>query len=72
MHLLNDYQPTVLVHKGQALEDLKGHVADLVLRYGPGSALHQLVHVGLHVLENHKQLVVFPHHLLELDNIGVV
>ena len=35
-------------------------------------ALHELVHVRVHKLENHKELVVLPHHLLQLDNVWVM
>mmetsp|Transcript_124915 Transcript_124915/g.303364 ORF Transcript_124915/g.303364 Transcript_124915/m.303364 type:complete len:290 (-) Transcript_124915:69-938(-) len=62
----------VLVHEGQALEDLEHDVADLRLREVLLACLHQLVQVLLHVLEHEEELVILTDHFLELDNVGVV
>ena len=62
---------TQLVHVRQALQHLVGDVADRQLRKQLRARLHDVVQIGLHVFEDHVQLVVLPNNLLQLHNVGM-
>jgi len=61
----------VLVHKGEALEDLEHHAAHRGLGQRPVARLAHLVEVAVQVLKHEEQLVILPDHLLQLHDAGV-
>ena len=65
-------EESVLVHKGQPLEDLIHDVADGGLGEVPVACAHELVEVAIHELEDEEELVVFAYDLFQLDNVRVI
>jgi len=65
-------EKAVLVHEGEALEDLEHDGAHARLGQVPLARLAHLVQVALQELKHKVQLVVLADDLLELDDVGVV
>ena len=62
----------VLVHKGEALEDLVHDGAHAGLGQVALPRLAHFIEVALQKLKHKVQLVILSDYLLELDNVGVV
>ena len=63
---------TLLVHVGQALQDLVGYIPNCGLREELGPMLDHVIQVLFHVLKDEEELVSLPTDLTQTHNVRML